>query len=876
LCAVRLDINAVLLAVPDYDLYTRLLKEVDPLMSLARRCFVQAEGPSRRARNVARTVDSALFTAHAGRLTLDATVTRDAHGNAADDRWLLARDGACAGLNALVLCLYTGRADPWPETWYMRVVDKLRQKGLSVTVHRKYCDGSGCPVGPSVLKTLLATVSQMWLVSDRVRTLSDAHIDVIVQAWREGVGLYIAGDNDPYNADANPLLKALKLPTLSGNWDGRGILTEGGSHLLAHPVTTGIAAGLFEGVTVAHFDTAARPWPVPGKGIEVVDGEAVDDFGEVVGLSYKVLATTTDPVLPLRAGVIAHEGSRNKGRVIADGAFTRLYMDWDKHGTPQFLSSHADAPEPPSATTQFEYDKCFPGPCALTHESGQPFLVLFAKDDAAEDGGDGTYALVDDGSLNDPVAAGLKLGANVIGNEVMNGDALAAYVRENGCPFTRRRVLATLPLVSLENATNRRLLAHIITAAFMDGKFIRAAWLVFFGICIRAGAGAGAGAGLCHFQFLLSNMLEHVTMSPIFASVEPYVPLRQAIVAFAQPSASNPFPRVRKSIETIRALAAFVEDKGIAAGWERCRLLMQAVQRELVIANGTEVMDDYHRYMNRTLFDCNFGVVPVEGTGRLPGASDLNGICTLVARLALRGKTRSDTSCSFEAFMKKELDTSCSILSTAWTCAAPDTESFSAAIGLPTLLDREFARFHKASMLAIPPFATVLGPSVLGAPDGTRFYHGPLSRAMRHAAEIEEARKQYLARTFATSRADLCPSSYPLHLTVRRIMSRREFRGDLVFQQRHADAVAEELFRKAKNCNIYTQDFQDVVVECVRSFLDARAANALLATPLQEVSSRPRFQVLLQAELMVLGVVEDADDAADGRCRCRCGRCRCR
>ena len=92
-------------------------------------------------------------------------------------------------------------------------------------------------------------------------------------------------------------------------------------------------------------------------------------------------------------------------------------------------------------------------------------------------------------------------------------------------------------------------------------------------------------------------------------------------------------------------------------------------------------------------------------------------------------------------------------------------------------------------------------------------------------------------------------------------MSRREFRGDLVFYQRHADAVAEEPFRKAKNCNIYTQDFQDVVVECVRSFLEARAAKALLATPLQEVSSRPRFQVLLQAELMVLGVVEDVDAA---------------
>ena len=873
-----LDFNAALRAVPGHDLYVRLFMELDPLVSDARMHLPTAGGPSRRARNVKAVVDSELFTAHAGKLTLDPSVARDRFGNAVDDRFLLARDGCCAGAKALVLNLYNGQADkpPWPREWHAKFCKKLTEKGLDVSVVSKgrWLDW---PMTAEHLKARLLNVSQLWVISDSTRTLTDDHIAVIVAAWEEGMGLYIAGDNEPYFADANPLLAALRLPTMSGNWGGRGVLIEdeGRGALRAHPVSTGIAGGLFEGVTVAHFDTEGRPWPVPGKGIAVVDGEAQDDFGDRVGLSYTVLAYTTQAVTPRRAGIIVHNGSRNKGRVIADGAFTRLFVDWDKHGTSQFvgncapfLLSHSgeDFGAGAAAAVDFDYSGNLDLPCSLFFEHGRPFLMLYGEVDETT-GLCKPYSLVDDASLNDPVAAGLKLGAGAIGTDVLCGDALAAYVRDNGCPFTRRPVLATLPLVSLEHAHNRRLMAHILTAAFMDSKFVRAAWLVFFGICIRAQeragasgagaggcAGAGAGAGgstSCPFQWLLENMLQHVTMSPMFASVEPYVPLQKAIIAFAQPSGTNPFLRVRKSLATILALGKFVPSKALVAGWVRNRMLLTAVQRELAVVKGAASIDAYHRACNQALFECNFGLVPVQGTGRLPPAHDLDAVLKLVVQVTLRGKTAQDISVSAEDFITRELRRS-SVLKDAWWSLAADNVTFATDIGLDTLLDREFTRFHKTSMVAIPPFVTVLGPSVLEAADGTKFYDGPLSSAMLHAEEIRAARDQYMRSTFADKRHDKGSSNYPLHWFVRRVMLQAEFRDDVEFKPQHALAVVDLLYRQAKDKNIYTPDFAEVVEWCIKSFLKERCANRFgneADDALKESARRVPFEDLLAAEV---------------------------
>jgi hypothetical protein len=79
----------------------------------------------------------------------------------------------------------------------------------------------------------------MWLISGRVGVLTARHADVIHTVWRSGLGLYIAGDNAPYFADANILLRRLDLPVMVGNFHGASVLRPGTDYI-EHEVTTGI------------------------------------------------------------------------------------------------------------------------------------------------------------------------------------------------------------------------------------------------------------------------------------------------------------------------------------------------------------------------------------------------------------------------------------------------------------------------------------------------------------------------------------------------------------------------------------------------------------------------------------------------------------
>ncbi len=63
-------------------------------------------------------------------------------------------------------------------------------------------------------REILANANQLWLISTCTRKLTDRHLDVIMECWESGLGLYIAGDNDPYHVDANLLLLRLQLPQM--------------------------------------------------------------------------------------------------------------------------------------------------------------------------------------------------------------------------------------------------------------------------------------------------------------------------------------------------------------------------------------------------------------------------------------------------------------------------------------------------------------------------------------------------------------------------------------------------------------------------------------------------------------------------------------
>ncbi len=63
------------------------------------------------------------------------------------------------------------------------------------------------PPTPKALGETLKKASQLWIISDSVKKLNEAHFQVIKAFFDSGKGIYIWGDNEPYYADANYLVQ---------------------------------------------------------------------------------------------------------------------------------------------------------------------------------------------------------------------------------------------------------------------------------------------------------------------------------------------------------------------------------------------------------------------------------------------------------------------------------------------------------------------------------------------------------------------------------------------------------------------------------------------------------------------------------------------
>jgi hypothetical protein len=194
------------------------------------------------------------------------------------------------------------------------------------------------------------------------------------------------------------------------------------------------AGGLYEGITVAHFDKPPEGTSFT-KMVSVAKGKILVPFTKgkassaVASLPHITLVHTSErPSGGRRAGIIVHDGSVNAcGRIVADGAFTRLFVDWGKHGTRQYISNAAayiaggarEEPEPcetesvPASVLAFDYTGAPTFTCCITENDTTTggFVMVY---------GDAPYNLTDDDALNDPVSAGLRL-AGVASTAVLAG-----------------------------------------------------------------------------------------------------------------------------------------------------------------------------------------------------------------------------------------------------------------------------------------------------------------------------------------------------------------------------------------------------------------------------------------------------------------------
>jgi hypothetical protein len=228
-------------------------------------------------------------------------VASDSYGNAQGNQYDLAVDGAFEGQTVAVLHLYTGEGFDFelPKS-------ALKEKGFSVY---RWINNA-----PDVkeFKKGLDKACQLWIISDSYSKLSAEHVEAIKAFFDSGKGVYIWGDNQPYYADANIVAKALIGVEMQGNTMGAQVVnlqTENNKVGLIpnHLISTGIQ-NIYEGITIATLDYSQDLTPL-------IYGSA----NNLVTAAYE----------------------KNGKRLILDGGFTRLYVNWDSAGTGRYVKNAA-------------------------------------------------------------------------------------------------------------------------------------------------------------------------------------------------------------------------------------------------------------------------------------------------------------------------------------------------------------------------------------------------------------------------------------------------------------------------------------------------------------------------------------------------------
>jgi hypothetical protein len=164
------------------------------------------------------------------------------------------------------------------------------------------------------LRRGLEKANQFWILAscdDHIH-LTKEHQQAIKDFFQAGHGVYLWGDNDPCNADADRLAALLVDAHVKGDLPGDQVV--GLSHgpgqagvVRDHLLSTGVEH-LYEGITVATVAPTQVMTPI-------LYGSA----GNLVTAAYD------------------HDGRR----LIVDGGFTRLSNKWDTAGTARYVKNAA-------------------------------------------------------------------------------------------------------------------------------------------------------------------------------------------------------------------------------------------------------------------------------------------------------------------------------------------------------------------------------------------------------------------------------------------------------------------------------------------------------------------------------------------------------
>ena len=240
----------------------------------------------------------------------------DKYGNPQGEQYDLAKRNGFQGFSIIILCgdIFHFQGENFEQGMREGPIPALKSKGFNVRMispdDREFFIGNH--YNAQALSSVLQKDTQLWIISSPTQYFDMASAAVVERFYKNGGGLYLWGDNDPWHADADYMGKRLFGVTMSGEYEGEHVIGVRANGSLTgiipgHPISTGIAH-FYEGCTIAAVKTNQNVLPL----VYSSDQNVVTAYSE-----------------------------QNGRRLLIDGGFTRLYYKWNSAGTDRFVTNCA-------------------------------------------------------------------------------------------------------------------------------------------------------------------------------------------------------------------------------------------------------------------------------------------------------------------------------------------------------------------------------------------------------------------------------------------------------------------------------------------------------------------------------------------------------
>eukprot|EP01029_Cantina_marsupialis_P006301 TRINITY_DN168_c0_g1_i4.p1 TRINITY_DN168_c0_g1~~TRINITY_DN168_c0_g1_i4.p1 ORF type:complete len:966 (-),score=275.19 TRINITY_DN168_c0_g1_i4:176-3031(-) len=786
-----------------------------------------------------RAVDA--FSSSAGFL-LPNNATLDDNGNAKGREHDLGVMGAFRGLKIVVYKQFDC------DFYYAR--EALEEKGFTVEVYNRFPTFT-------ILQEELQDANQFWLLGGHLPVFSEKEIELVLENHRDGMGLFLLGDNNPFYVDSNRILSCLNLPQMNGNYLGCEYLKpynpKTGKGYIPHLLTTGISNRLYEGSTISEFDA---------EDVEKADCVPIifDSRGEV--------------------SVFVREAKDFCGPVIGDSGASKLFCQSMAGGDTRFATNCAcylateylsksdeeilkekqiydekrEEIEMKYRPLNFDYEGAFLGECDITFEV-EPMAVL------AVSLGD-VYQNTSDFALNDPLGCGKR---NLVLGHQMYSVPIAMDMLAGGMdPFRRTPAMAVIPAVSLGNKTNFKLMTEIICKVFMAGKNLpKYAWMIFYGVCDEM-AGQSETEHKKIWEYFCDEMLKHVYSTPDFTDMGKQVPLLKAMETFG--GATDEMEQLRKSFTTTCLMARALFRKDVMSvpklvPWVRHALIK--VIAGIVLNLGKKKDEDkknkawFDDQFDNKHYDRYYGICLNDSAHVLPLKESLKWFIPAFKAIEASLDRVCNTLGVEEILNDNQVAVLLSVLRFKWNknkLAKYTLENFMTAflddvdvkkvwkgetVDPTELLNERFEGFfhpkdEKYNPEDLPAFITPFGCSCFVSRCGeTKFGDWTNEITEEESEKIKQVRNEYLKSTYGTDDPNGYPTAknkkhtplgsahYPFHRGVQRVMTRPEFKEDKEVNEKHIKAICEYLLKQKKG-DFYFRGIENVMKKGVESYLVCR------------------------------------------------------